>query len=325
LRAETDNFRTALAWWLYPETGGTPSAEQATRLATALWRFWYEQGHWTEGREWLMRALAAGEEVTTPVRARALNTAGMAALFQGEYEESGALLTESLELFRNLGSKHGVASALTYLGYMAAGEMDASRTRQLLDEASLLLPHLTHPSVTAYLVSFLGVGHASLGDSESAIGFLEEGTALFRKLEDSRGTRQCLTMLGITLLEVGDLPRARATFRESIQLSRRSRDVLVLYFCLLGLAGSANLGKQLHRAARLWGAADRLRQVHGLHLNLHARTAIHYDDAVAGAHEQLGEAIFAAVWEEGMTMRLNQAIDYALEETDALPISEVSP
>jgi hypothetical protein len=122
-----------------------------------------------------------------------------------------------------------------------------------------------------------------------------------------------------------DLPRARAAFRESLQLSRRSRDVLVVHFCLLGLAGVAGLGQHYHRAAQLWGSADRLRHVHGLHLGHFVRTAIPCDGAVAEAREQLGEAVFAAAWDEGRTMRLNQAIDYALEETVATPAGGMFP
>jgi len=318
LRAESDNFRAALAWWLDSDSRWPLAAEHATRLATALWRFWYEQGHWTEGRGWLMPSLAAGEDVAAPVRARALSTAGMAAFFQGEYAESDILLTESLALFRMLGSKHGVASALTYLGYLAAGEMDVSRTRQLLDEASQLLPDLTHPSVIAYLVSFLGMGHANLGDSERAIAFLEGSASAFQDLGDSRGTRQCLALLGLLRLSVGDLPPAGTAFQESLQLSSQSRDVLVVYFCLLGLAGVAAPARHLRRAAIIWGAADRLRHTHGLHLSPFVRTAINYDGALATAREQLGEAAFGAAWEEGWTMQLHQAIDAALEVSDAV-------
>lgn len=52
LEIEHDNLRAALHWSF---DGG--EAETGTRLAAALWLFWFTRGHSTEGRSWLEKAL----------------------------------------------------------------------------------------------------------------------------------------------------------------------------------------------------------------------------------------------------------------------------
>src|SRR5690606_18998477 len=66
--AEHDNFRAAVQYLV--AAGNT---EWALRLAGALFRFWEQRNHLTEGRETLARVLAMpGAEARTRPRARAL-------------------------------------------------------------------------------------------------------------------------------------------------------------------------------------------------------------------------------------------------------------
>src|SRR5947209_1862334 len=74
LEREHDNLRAALQWTIEQgEAGG--SMEMALRLGGALRRFWWGRGHWSEGRNFLERALAtglAGTWIAPSVRAKAL-------------------------------------------------------------------------------------------------------------------------------------------------------------------------------------------------------------------------------------------------------------
>jgi predicted ATPase len=51
---EHGNFREALRWSL-----DNREREAGLRLGTALWRFWFQTGHLTEGRRWLDELLDA--------------------------------------------------------------------------------------------------------------------------------------------------------------------------------------------------------------------------------------------------------------------------
>jgi len=86
---------------------------------------------------------------------------------------------------------------------------------------------------------------------------------------------------------------------------------------LEGVAGLAAAQGDARRAARLYGAAEALREVIRTPLAPFDRTE--YDRYVAVARAQLDEAAFSAVWAEGRAMPLEQAIAEALHATSAVP------
>jgi hypothetical protein len=70
-------------------------------------------------------------------------------------------------------------------------------------------------------------------------------------------------------------------------------------------------------AARLWGAADALREITGY--TMLVREAGVYEPYMSAVRSELGESAFRAAWEEGRAMTEEQAIALALEneENDA--------
>ena len=66
------------------------------------------------------------------------------------------------------------------------------------------------------------------------------------------------------------------------------------------------------RAARLFGAAESL--YIPLRFEMSAKERAEHDQAVAAARAALGEEAFAAAWEEGKRMTLEQVVNYALDE-----------
>jgi hypothetical protein len=67
------------------------------------------------------------------------------------------------------------------------------------------------------------------------------------------------------------------------------------------------------RAARLFGAAEALREAIGNPLSVRERED--HDRDVDAVREGLVQETFAAAWAEGRAMTLDQAIAYALERT----------
>ena len=82
-----------------------------------------------------------------------------------------------------------------------------------------------------------------------------------------------------------------------------------------GWAGQrGGTGEAPERAARLWGAAEHLWQAIGYRSAPAARAT--YTLAFTTARTQLGEEAFATAWEQGGALTLDQAISYALEDSD---------
>src|SRR5512132_784809 len=80
LQADLDNCRAALGWSL-----GRQDAGSALRLASALLDLWTIRADWTEGRDWVERALALPGEVDPGLRAKGLRAAGSLADVLSDY------------------------------------------------------------------------------------------------------------------------------------------------------------------------------------------------------------------------------------------------
>jgi hypothetical protein len=97
---------------------------------------------------------------------------------------------------------------------------------------------------------------------------------------------------------------------QGLALSQTLVNQFSMSWCLAGLGSVAALDEEPERAARLWGAAERLRQAIGCRPGPAARAT--YERALAVARAQLGEEGFAAAWAEGRAIPLEQAIAEAL-------------
>jgi hypothetical protein len=89
----------------------------------------------------------------------------------------------------------------------------------------------------------------------------------------------------------------------------RARSARRFLNVLEGLAGIAADDDQAERAARLFGAAEALRAAIDTPLSPGERAD--YDRSVAATHAALGQAGFAAAWEAGRAMTLDDAINQA--------------
>jgi hypothetical protein len=113
-------------------------------------------------------------------------------------------------------------------------------------------------------------------------------------------------------LREGDGARASGLFGEALPEFQRTGEKLYLSRCLEGMAGVALLGGEAGRAARLFGAAEALRETIGAVVGPSDRRE--YDRMVTAARTALGEEALTARWTEGRAMTLEQAVAYALDE-----------
>ena len=115
--------------------------------------------------------------------------------------------------------------------------------------------------------------------------------------------------MGVVSLRQREYSRAGVFFAESLPLCRRG-DLFVTFQCLEGLGCVASARGNYVRAARLFGAAELLRE------SLRSRRDRDYQREIAqhmnSAQTALGDIAFASAWAEGRAMTLEQAIEYAL-------------
>ena len=115
------------------------------------------------------------------------------------------------------------------------------------------------------------------------------------------------------LLEQGDYEQAASLLKESLTLRKQTGDRHGMIESLNGLAEIAVAQGQLVRAARLFAAAETLREAIGVRLS--SLEQAKYDRNVAAARAALSEGAFAEAWARGQAMTQEQAVAYGLELT----------
>ncbi len=114
----------------------------------------------------------------------------------------------------------------------------------------------------------------SLGDFDHAEEFYEEGLALARKTGDILGIELLLLGLGLAALHQDNYECARVFCREILDTSLPLDHKHCIVASLHILASAAGSQGQAVRSARLWGAAEALREAIGVQLAPVERTSV---------------------------------------------------
>jgi tetratricopeptide (TPR) repeat protein len=214
LEDEINHFRAAL------EFGLNDAPDLTLRLAAALGRFWYLQAQWSEGRNWLERALEqdpAGQDRSA--RARALLVLGAILKGQSDFASATERLTESLSIFRALDDRWQVAWVLFHLTQIN------TLTHAGLDEAV----SCAHESLSLFqsmsdrwgaALALGQLGSLSLEQKQyaQAVTYLKESLGIQRDLGDLGAVAGNLNLLGTIARIQGDVAQAQAYFMESLPI-----------------------------------------------------------------------------------------------------------
>jgi DNA-binding SARP family transcriptional activator len=124
----------------------------------------------------------------------------------------------------------------------------------------------------------------------------------------------CLFLLGMIELKRGDLDRGAPLLEEGALIARELKGRLGGAYYGLGLGKVSALRGRPVRAARLWGAAEALREQMGMLLSQFDLAHSGYERDLAAVISALDESSFDAAWAEGRAMSPEQVFEYALDE-----------
>jgi len=317
LETEHDNLRAALSWSLENEP------ETALRLAGTLAHFWKIRSRFLEGSRWLEAALRQSGRTEAATRAPVLTEAGTFAWHRGDYERSGMLHREALVLYRQQGDEGGVAFSLMCLGNQQCEQGDDDGAVPFLEEALVLSRRIGDKRTLAYTLWNLAEVARHRGDYEQAKTLGLESQALSREMADKWQLARITGWLGVvTVYSSDDHDAAEGFLKESLALNREIGSLEYVAHFLEGFAGLAGARAQGARAARLWGAAEALRET--ISDPLAPADRPEYERSMAAARAGLGEASWEASFAEGKSMLLEEAVEYALSG-EVEPTLSISP
>jgi predicted ATPase/DNA-binding XRE family transcriptional regulator len=349
LAQEIDNLRAALQRAVDRGEG-----EIVVRLCEALFQFWYVHGQPDELRQWLEAVLAMGQQLPTKVQARALDFIGyVVAFMQSDYPRGLAFYEQALALWRELNDPPSIANTLVRLGSVAMEQGNFARACAFYEECLAIRQAIGDYEGVLESRDGLGIISMRQGNFDQALKVFEEDLVrwrergnlrpiafvlnsmgmvalyqgrysharalhdqalkLWRESGSLRGVSATLNALGPVALYQGEVEQARMFLIESLTLRWECRDQDGIAWNLERLAEVAVVQSQVERAAKLWGAAEMLRET--IASPLFPAEQARQAQPLATARAQLDSAKWAAAWSAGRAMPLEEAVAYALEDS----------
>jgi predicted ATPase/class 3 adenylate cyclase len=310
LEEDHDNLRAALDW---SEVIG--DADSALRNTAAIWRFWLQRGHLSEGRARLERLLSMpGGAAPGPVRARALAALGGIAYWQNDYPPTRAAYEEAVAIAREVGDPRLLASALLDLSYIPYLEQEPDRSEAILREGLARAEEAGDRVLTAEFLSSIGFLEVVRGNPAAAIEPRRIAIEILRQEGAAWQLGQYLGGQAMITRMVGDLPAAKRHLHEALAMFAQARDSLSISMTLTSLALVANDEGHHERASRLVGAAARIRDELGG--GVPPELADRWGDPGEDARGALGEDGYQRARAEGYAMDGEEAVAYAVEDRE---------
>ena len=264
------------------------------------------QGDEVLGQALLAESAELVERLThKPARALALQELGYATATAGDYPRARSLYAQSLSLNREIGDRLRLAYALTEVAGDARNHGDYEWANALAEESASLFEELRDKGGLANVLHTLGELALMQGNDARALEVESASAALYRELGNK--VDMCWPQINLAYLaqHQTDYLRASALAAECLTIMVEARLAFGIAACLAALAGVAPGRLQPERAARLFGAAERVYETADL-----AAAPIHQIEVernVTAARGIVDEATWQAAWAEGETMSLEHA------------------
>jgi non-specific serine/threonine protein kinase len=194
------------------------------------------------------------------------------------------------------------------LGEVASDRGEHERAKELFEEAGALCRELGDTRTLPKYYFNMGNEYLLQGDPQRATELLEEAVKLLAQGRTG-GLNDALEQLGWAALMRGDHERAKVLYTESLDLSLGLGDKWVAVGAVVGLACAAAAGAEAEEAARLFGAAEALREAV---CPLAPEKDAFRTPYLSMARSRLDETSWEEAWTQGRAMSMEQAMDYAL-------------
>ena len=230
-------------------------------------------------------------------------------VWREDWTRAIAFYEEYLTVGRKTENDRAMAEALIGLGLVALRQRDCNRSIEMSQQGLQVGRRVGYQRIEMQALMQIGEAARYQGDLARAKAAIEELRASSMTINDEFGVGFALQLLGKIARDEGDYPRAHDLFADSLAHHHKLGGWSIPYN-LEGLASVACAQGQAGRAARLFGAAEAMREC--IHWPLRSDNVPEYERQVAAVRAQLDAATFDAAWAEGRALTAEQAVAYAL-------------
>jgi predicted ATPase/transcriptional regulator with XRE-family HTH domain len=280
----------------------------------------HSQGDFAAAKRYFERCLVLSEQAGDPaIIALCLLDLGNVARFRHELDSAKSYYERSLVYSRQVRDKWATALALLNLTDVAWIQGDYSLVRPFAEEARDLFQEVGDPAFAA--AALLDLGRIALieGDTNEARSLLERCLLEKRIESDSNGWTELLVLryLGHVARREGNPGEAGDLYTRSLSVDLQVNRPIKCWlfagtFAALGLLTVE--AHEIERAINLLAIAQALTEASGQSMYYDERSE--YERSLAATRVWVvDESTWQAVWEQGHAMSLEQAIDYAIQES----------
>lgn len=261
LEQESNNLSAALEWSFRCAELNHPmflearaqAIQKSLRLVSALYLFWKRRAHWSEGRAWLVRALAQpAASAFTRERVRALNAAVLLAAEQADIKSAWLFAEENLALARELKDSDSIAHSLNSFGFLLWKKKDFAGARSACAKALEMFRESGNRFGVAD--SLHNQSHIAInqGDYQGARSYCEEAATIYCELGDNLGLDDAWGDLGLVAYLQSDFGAAREYLEKSQARFHEAASVPGFVSALNRLGDLARCQQDYQQAGKLY-------------------------------------------------------------------------
>jgi predicted ATPase/class 3 adenylate cyclase len=312
-----DHISEARAWCLaiLEKTKPIPDLDkERARVYSVLGWMCVTSGEHKAGRSAAEWAIALGRQTNDLATvARAHGIVALTSAFLGDFPTVQQAAMEGESLARKEGLKSELAFILSVRGQAEYfGRKDIAKAKAYLDEAYQLAKEEGFRWASSFLAIGMAQTAAAVGDIESARAGFRESGEIARRMGNKRIVYSSQSELAHVLRNNGELDEPLGIYKDLLPKWRDLGHRSAVAHELECIAYILTRKESPDRAAVLLGAAQEIRRV--IDTPRTSAEEVEYEKEAAMLRERLGEGDAERKWNEGRSLTVDQAIEFALDE-----------
>ena len=218
---------------------------------------------------------------------------------------------EALKIFtEEVNDSFGLGMAYMNMARLASSKGNEREKERYIGQLRALMSEMPNSFQVSMFLLGLGMDERMRGNYDSARKIFEQGKEAFRQIHSKYFVLVMSSEQGHVERQKGNLMQARSIYRETIKgwQDLGNRAAIAHQLECFGFIALAE--EEPQAAVKLFGAAEALRDKIQAPMTDYER--VEYDQKVAQLLSMFAETEFHALWAEGESMTLEQAIEFAL-------------
>jgi len=295
----------------FKEAEYTPGVAEVLQHLSLLY---YQKGYYKKAQNYSNQSLKIFRELNDRWgMSRALWRLGLVARSVGSYDKAMDMIDEYLACCKELDDKEGIANALISIAELLRSQGKYDIAENYYMEALNVSNEIGYKALIGRVLKDIGEIYRYKSNFVRAMELYEKSLDVLTQIGSKGDIAWLYRNMAELELQTGDFLKAEELYLKGLNVFCDSKEntIIFVFLVLGGLAAVSTRFDKLDRGARLFGAAERLRNITG---NVVSKSDLsEYEKHLAELKNKMEKNDFEKAWNEGSQMSVDMAIDYASE------------